>query len=72
MYSRVFMFVDIHASKVANYMNENDFVVRFVFDCGLYVSKISCGWQPGQAGRQGVEISLASQDSLCASLNIKG
>lgn len=42
MYTRVFMFLDIHASKVENNMNENDLVVRFVFDCGLYESKISC------------------------------
>lgn len=48
-YSKQPYFLDIHALNGANYMNENEFVMCFVFHCGLHVSMVA-GRQDRQPG----------------------
>lgn len=74
MYRSVFMSSDVGASDVAKYMNETVSTLCEEKSVAADSQDRTGGARRGGArrGGQGVEISLASSNSLCASLSIKG
>lgn len=69
MYRSVFMSSDVRASDVAKYMNET---VSTLCEGKSVAADSQDRTGEARRGGQGVEISLASSNSLCASLSIKG